>query len=40
MRRSARNLLCLTLYTLRVPAHVISRILRLTARPRCSIKSP
>jgi rSAM/selenodomain-associated transferase 2 len=25
-RRSARNLLCLTLYTLRVPAHVISRI--------------
>jgi rSAM/selenodomain-associated transferase 2 len=27
-RRSARNLLCLTLYTLRVPAHVISRIYR------------
>jgi rSAM/selenodomain-associated transferase 2 len=26
MRRSARNLLCLTLYTLRVPSHVISRI--------------
>ena len=26
VRRSARNLLCLTLYTLRVPAHVISRI--------------
>ena len=25
-RRSARNLLCLTLYTLRVPAHVISRL--------------
>jgi rSAM/selenodomain-associated transferase 2 len=25
-RRSARNLVCLTLYTLRVPAHVISRI--------------
>jgi hypothetical protein len=25
-RRSARNLLCLTLYTLRVPSHVISRI--------------
>jgi hypothetical protein len=25
-RRSARNLLCVTLYTLRVPAHVISRI--------------
>jgi hypothetical protein len=25
-RRSARNLLCLALYTLRVPAHVISRI--------------
>ena len=26
VRRSARNLLCLTLYTLRVPTHVISRI--------------
>jgi rSAM/selenodomain-associated transferase 2 len=26
LRRSARNLLCLTLYALRVPAHVISRI--------------
>jgi hypothetical protein len=26
VRRSARNLLCLTLYTLRVPSHVISRI--------------
>jgi len=26
VRRSARNLICLTLYTLRVPAHVISRI--------------
>jgi rSAM/selenodomain-associated transferase 2 len=26
VRRSARNLLCLTLYTLRVPVHVISRI--------------
>jgi hypothetical protein len=25
-RRSARNLLCLALHTLRVPAHVISRI--------------
>jgi rSAM/selenodomain-associated transferase 2 len=25
-RRSARNLLCLTLYTLRVPAHIISRL--------------
>jgi hypothetical protein len=25
-RRSARNLLCVTLYTLRVPVHVISRI--------------
>ena len=25
-RRSARNLLCLTLYTLRVPAHVIRRL--------------
>ena len=26
VRRSARNLICLTLYTLRVPTHVISRI--------------
>jgi rSAM/selenodomain-associated transferase 2 len=26
VRRSARNLLCLVLYTLRVPAHVISRV--------------
>jgi len=26
VRRSARNLLCLALHTLRVPAHVISRI--------------
>ena len=26
VRRSARNLICLTLYTLRVPAHVIGRI--------------
>jgi rSAM/selenodomain-associated transferase 2 len=26
LRRSTRNLLCLTLYTLRVPTHVISRI--------------
>jgi hypothetical protein len=26
VRRSARNLLCLTLYSLRVPAHVIRRI--------------
>ena len=26
VRRSTRNLLCLALYTLRVPAHVISRI--------------
>ena len=26
VRRSARNLFCLTLYTLRVPTHVISRI--------------
>jgi rSAM/selenodomain-associated transferase 2 len=26
VRRSARNLLCLTLYTLRVPVHVINRI--------------
>jgi rSAM/selenodomain-associated transferase 2 len=26
LRRSARNLLCLTLYTLRVPVHVIARI--------------
>jgi len=28
VRRSARNLLCLTLYSLRVPAHVIGRIYR------------
>ena len=26
VRRSARNLACLALYTLRVPPHVISRI--------------
>jgi hypothetical protein len=26
LRRSSRNLLCLALYTLRVPTHVISRI--------------
>jgi rSAM/selenodomain-associated transferase 2 len=39
MRRSARNLLCLTLYTLRVPSHVISRLYGVRTAPQRSIKS-
>ncbi len=41
LRRSARNLMCLTLYFLRVPTHVIGRIYeRKGALPQGSIKSP